>query len=177
MQEKGYLHEKRWVKAEVAGETGPHHSLTERCFIKMFRPQHTEQLQKPGELQKTSLFSSSSFCTWLSRCWIPLCPPAVSPDGKLGPPDSSTLTNGHFILKVHLKSSINANPKSSSLHFNRGRESMSLTAVTSAARLPTLRGWWNKGGRSESTGRVMVLKGEEGQTGMEGRGSGWIQTF
>lgn len=38
--------------------------------------------------------------------------------------------------------------------------------------LPTLGGWWNWGGRSESTGRGMVMKGEEGQIGMEGQGCG-----
>lgn len=37
----------------------------------------------------------------------------------------------------------------------------------------TLGGWWNRGGRSESTG--MVMKGGKGQTGMEGWACGWTQ--
>lgn len=63
-----------------------------------------------------------------------------------------------------------------SLDFNGGRESVSLMVVTSAALLPTLGGWWNWGGRSESTGRGIVMKGGEGQTGMEGRGWEWTRT-
>lgn len=38
----------------------------------------------------------------------------MSPEGNLGPPSSNLplpLTNGHFIFKVHLKSSVNANLK------------------------------------------------------------------
>lgn len=56
VKEKRYLHVKGWAKAGVAVETGLITARPERCFIKMFRPQHTEQLLKPGEPQITSLF-------------------------------------------------------------------------------------------------------------------------
>lgn len=51
-----------------------------------------------------------------------------------------------------------------------------MSLMVTAALLSILGGWWNRGGRSESTGKAMARKGGEGQTGKEGQDCGWTQT-
>lgn len=88
VQEKSYLLVKRWAKAGVAVETSLITARLRDVLLKCWEPQI-----------KSLLSSSSSFCTWLPHFWIPLCPPAVSSEGNLGPPSSNLPTGLFYINK------------------------------------------------------------------------------